>query len=62
MKILNKRELQQIVFNHLSDTDFQDFNNHFKKCTEKPYSFLAIDTTLESDNPLRFRKILSEKI
>ena len=25
MKIPNKKELQQIAFNHLSDTDFQDF-------------------------------------
>ena len=27
MKILIKRELQQITFNHSSDTDFQDFMN-----------------------------------
>ena len=46
MKIPNKRELQQIVFNHSSDIDFQDFMNLFKKCTAKPYSFLVIDTTL----------------
>ena len=31
MKIPNKRELQQIAFNHLSDIDFQDFMNHYKK-------------------------------
>ena len=29
---------------------------HYKKCTAKPYAFLVIDTTLASDNPLRFRK------
>ena len=26
MKIPNKRELQQIVFNHSSDIDFQNYN------------------------------------
>ena len=30
MKILNKRELQQIVFNHSSDIDFRDFMNLHK--------------------------------
>ena len=43
MKVLNKRELQQIVFNHSSDNDFQDFMNLYKKCTTKSYSFLVID-------------------
>ena len=50
MKIPNKRELQQISFNHSSDIDFQDFMNLYKKCTAKPYSCLVIDTTLPSDN------------
>ena len=62
MKIPNKRELQQIAFNHSSDIDFQDFMNLYKKCTAKPYSLLVIDTTLASDNPLCFRKNLSERI
>ena len=61
MKILDKRELQQIAWNHSSDVDFQDFVNIYKKCTDKPYSFLVIDTTLASDNPLRFRKNLLER-
>ena len=52
MKIPNKRELQQTTFNHSSDNDFQDFKNLYKKCTEKPYSFLVIDTTLASNNSL----------
>ena len=34
--------------------------NLYKKCTAKPFSFLVIDTTLASDNPLRFRKNLLE--
>ena len=56
MKIPNKRELQQIAFNHSSDIDFQDFIKFYKKCTAKQYSFLVINTTLASDNFLRFRK------
>ena len=54
MKILNKRELQQIALNHSSDIDYKDFVNIYKKCTDEPYSFLVNDTTLSSDNPLRF--------
>ena len=48
MKIPNKRELQQIVFNHSSDIDLQDFINLYKKWARKPYSFLVIDTTFAS--------------
>ena len=55
MKIPNKRELQQIALNHSSDIDFNDFMKIYKKCTAKPYSFLVNDTTLPSDDPLRFR-------
>ena len=62
MKISDKGELQQIAFNHSSDIDFQDFMNLYKKCTAKPYSFLVIDTTLASDNYLRFRKNILETI
>ena len=61
MKILNKRG-QQMPFNHSSDIDFKDFMNLYKKCNAKPYSFLVFDATLVSDNPLRFRKNLSERI
>ena len=62
MKTPNKRELQQIPFNHSSDTEFKDFMNLYKKCITKPYSFLVIDVNLASDNPLRFRKNLLERI
>ena len=58
MKIPNKRELQQIALNHSSDIDFKDFMKMYKKSTAKPYSFLVNDTTLASDDPLRFRKNL----
>ena len=57
-KIPNKRELQQIALNHSSNIDFKDFMNIYKKSTKEPYSFLVNDTTLRSDNPLRFRKNL----
>ena len=36
--------------------------NLCKKCTAKQYSFLVIDATITSDNPLRFVKNISEKI
>ena len=58
MKIPNKRELQQIAINHSSDINTKDFINIYKNCTDKPYSFLVNDTTLSSDDPLRFRKNL----
>ena len=59
MKIPNKRELQQIATNHSSDINTKDFIKVYKKCTDKPYSFLVIDTALPSDDPLRFRKNLN---
>ena len=58
MKIPNKRELQQTALNHLSDIDFKDFIKIYKKCIDTPYSVLVNDTTLVSDNPLRFKKDL----
>ena len=42
--------------NHSSDIDFKDFMKIYKKCTTKPYSFLVNNTTLLSDNHIRFRK------
>ena len=57
-KIPNKSELQQIASNHSSDIDFKDFVQLYKYYTKEPYSFLGNDTTLSSDNPLRFRKNL----
>ena len=57
-KIPNKRELQEIAINHSSDINTKDFANIYRKCTAEPYSFLINDTTLASNNPLRFRKII----
>ena len=51
MEILNKRELQQIALNHSSH-----FSRIYKKYTDEPYLLLVNDTTLASNNPLRFRK------
>ena len=62
MQIPNKKEIQQIAFNHSLDIDFKDFMNLYKKCTPKPYSFLVIDATFASDNPLHFKKNLAERI
>ena len=36
--------------------------NTYRKYTAKPYPFLVIDATLASNNPLQFRKNLSERI
>ena len=58
MKISNKRELQQIALNYSSDINFEDFMKIYRKCTTEPYSFLVNDTTLPSDNPLKFRRNL----
>ena len=56
MKIPNKREIQQIAIDHSSNIDTKDFIKIYKKYTDEPYSFLVNDTTLTSNNPLRFGK------
>ena len=62
MKIHNKSELQQIATKHSADIDYKDFMKIYKKCTSEPYSFLTIDTTLPSNNTLRFRKNLLDPL
>ena len=59
MKVQNKIELMQIAINHSSDINTKDFIEIYRKCTDKPYSFLVVDTTLPSNNLLRFRKNLN---
>ena len=54
-KIPNKRELQQIAINHSSDINTKDFGNIYRKYTAEPYSLFVIDTTLPSNNPLKFK-------
>ena len=60
MKIRNRRELQQIAINHSADIDYKDFLKIYKNCTNEPYSFLTIDTSLPADNPIRFRNDFSD--
>ena len=43
-----------------SDISTKDFTNIYRKYTIEPYSFLVNNTTLASDNPLRFRKLFLE--
>ena len=57
-KTPNKRELRDIAINHSSDIKTEDFINICKECTVEPYSFFINDTTLASNNPLRFTKNL----
>ena len=59
MKIPNERELQEIASNHSSD--FKEFIKLYKDFAKEPYWFLVNDTTLSSDNPLRFKKNSSWK-
>ena len=58
MKIPIKRELQQIASNHSFDIDFKDFMKLYKDYTKDPYSIFVNNTTLSSDNLLRFMKNL----
>ena len=53
----DRREFKEIPINYSSDVSTKDFTNIYGKCTVEPYSFLISDTTLASDNPLRFRKL-----
>ena len=62
MKIKNRRELQNIAFNHSADIDCKDFMKIYRECTKEPYSFLTIDNTLPSSNPLKFRKNLFDTL
>ena len=62
MRINNKRELQNIATNHSADIDYKNFMKIYRECTRDPHSFLTIDTTLPSSNPLRFRKNLSDTL
>ena len=56
MKTSNKWELQKIALNDPSDIGFKYSIKIYKKRTVEPYYFLVNDTTLPSDNTLRFRK------
>ena len=56
IKIINRKELQNIAINHSPDIDYNKFMRIYRECTRKPYSFLTIDNTLPGSDPVRFRK------
>ena len=62
MKIRKKRKLQQIAFSYSSYIQFKDLMILYKKFVAKPFSFLDTDTAHLSDNHLRFRKNILERI
>ena len=57
MKTNKRNKLQNIAI-----IDYKDFVKIYRECTKEPYSFLTIDTTLPSSNPLRFRKNLFDTL
>ena len=61
IKIPNKRKLQLTTVNHSSDIDFKNFVKIYKTFTAEPHFFLVNDTSLLSDNPLRFTANLLNK-
>ena len=62
MKLPNKSELQQFVFNHSSDfMTFLRLHESLQKMYCKTIYVLVVDTTLALDNALCFRKNLLEK-
>ena len=58
MKIYKKREFQQIAMNHSADVDYKNFMKIYRECTSKPYSFLTIDITLPTNDPLNLLRNL----
>ena len=58
MKIHNERELQNNAINHSNEIYYKYFLKIYRNCTNEPYSFLTIDTTLPADNPMRSRESL----
>ena len=58
MKINKRKELHNIATNYSADIDYKDSMKIYGKSTNETFSFLTIDTTLSTSNPLRFRKYL----
>ena len=55
--------MQHIILSlHSSDIGFKDFIKRYKDYTKEPYSFLLNDAIFSSDNPLRFRNNLLQKL
>ena len=55
---IRDNKLRDIAINHSLDIKTEDFINIYKECTVEPYLFFINDTTLASNNPLKFRKNL----
>ena len=54
----NRRELQNIAFNHSADIDYKDFIKIYRICTKEPSNFLTIDTTKDNKYIKNFDEIL----
>ena len=61
MKIPNKRKLQQIASDHLSDIDSKYSMKVSEDYTKEPCSFLVYGAAQSSDNSLQFKKDLLTK-
>ena len=51
MKINNKRKLQNVTINHSAHIDYTNFMKIYREYTEKPFTFLTIDTELPARYP-----------
>ena len=56
MKKPNKRKLHQVASSYLSGIEFRAFRKFYKFYAKESISFLLNNTTLPSDNSLKFRK------
>ena len=41
----------------MADIVYKDFMKIYRECTNEPFSFLTVDTTLLANNPVRLKKI-----
>ena len=57
-KLNNRRELQNIAFNHSADIDYKDFIKIYRVCTKEPFNFLTVDTTKDNKFIKNFDQIL----
>ena len=55
-----QKRVTRNYYKSFSRFDYKDFLKIYRNCTKEPYSFLTIDTTLPADNPVRFRKNVSD--
>ena len=60
MKIGNKKELKSIAEENSGHLDFKDFLKIYNHCTDKPYSFMMVDTRLTAR--VTFKKNFDEPI